>query len=196
MTAKGAMLSQAFKEWAVVCQALASGRQALIIRKGGITEAGGAFTPEHHRFWLYPTYIHQQRNGIKPEAVPLMEEVERQRPPHGTLRFTHFAEVSGVYQVHHLPGVLSLNPLHIWSEETICKRFEYRAPGVFVLPVRIFRVEEPFTLPERAEYEGCKTWVELDQPLPTDSGVTVLDDRAYANLLEQLDQLLNPTALA
>jgi hypothetical protein len=196
MTAKAAMLSHAFKEWAVVCQALASGRQALIIRKGGIAEAGGTFTPEHHRFWLSPTYVHQQRDGIKPESVPLLEEVERQRPSHGMLRFSHFAEVSGVYPVHHLPAVLLLGRLHIWSEETVRKRFGYRAPGLFVLPVRIFRVPEPFTLPERAEYEGCKTWVELEPPLPTDSGVAVLDDRTHANLLEQLDQLLNPTALA
>jgi hypothetical protein len=190
------MLSHAFKEWAVVCQALADGRQALIIRKGGIAEAGGAFTPEHRRFWLYPTYVHQQCDGIKSEADPLLEEAERRRLQHGTLRFTDFAEVSGVYHVRHLSAVLLLDGLHIWSEETIRKRFEYRAPGLYVLPVRIFRVREAFVLPEREEYEGCKTWVELEQALPTDSAVAVLDDRAYTNVLELVDRLLNPTALA
>ena len=30
------MLRHAFKEWAVICKALAEGRQALILRKGGI----------------------------------------------------------------------------------------------------------------------------------------------------------------
>ena len=39
------MLRIAFKEWAAVCRALASGRQSLIIRKGGIAEAGGVFAP-------------------------------------------------------------------------------------------------------------------------------------------------------
>jgi hypothetical protein len=190
------MLGHAFKEWAVVCQALGDGRQALIIRKGGIAEVGGAFTPEHRRFWLYPTYVHQQRDGIKPEALPLLQEAERQRPQRGTLRFTHFAEVSGGYHVHHLAAVLLLDRLLIWSEGTIRKRFEYRAPGLFVLPVRIFRAQEPFVLPERVDYEGCKTWVELEEALATDSGVAVLDDRAYANVLELVDRLLNPTALA
>ena len=41
------MLPIAFKEWAVICEALALGRQALILRKGGIAETGGAFRPEH-----------------------------------------------------------------------------------------------------------------------------------------------------
>ena len=49
-------LRQAFKEWAVICRALAEGRQALILRKGGIAEPGPTFQPEHSHFWLYPTY--------------------------------------------------------------------------------------------------------------------------------------------
>ena len=62
------MLKHAFKEWAVICQALADGKQALILRKGGIAEAGDDFQVEHTRFWLFPTFVHQQRDGIKPEA--------------------------------------------------------------------------------------------------------------------------------
>ena len=55
-------LSIAFKEWAVICRALAEGRQSLILRKGGIAEAGGQFRPEHDRFLLYPTYFHEQHH--------------------------------------------------------------------------------------------------------------------------------------
>jgi len=54
-------LRHAFKEWAVICRALAEGRQALILRKGGIEETGGTFEVEHSRFWLYPTYTEAQR---------------------------------------------------------------------------------------------------------------------------------------
>jgi len=49
------MLRHALKEWAVTCRALAEGRQAILLRKGGIGEAGGAFQVEHTRFWLLPT---------------------------------------------------------------------------------------------------------------------------------------------
>jgi hypothetical protein len=40
-------LGVALKEWAVICQALAEGRQTILLRKGGIAEPGGAFRVEH-----------------------------------------------------------------------------------------------------------------------------------------------------
>src|SRR5262249_6242277 len=84
------MLKHAFKEWAVICRALAEGRQALILRKGGIEEPGGEFRLASRRFWLYPTYVHQQGTAIKPEAMPLLEQAEREKPPAGTVRLSHF----------------------------------------------------------------------------------------------------------
>src|SRR5207248_6056957 len=100
------MLKHALKEWAVICQALAEGRQALLVRKGGIAEATGTFEVEQRRFWLFPTYVHQQRAGIKPDALPLLEQVESQRPPSGTIRLAHFAEVAGIYRLHDMVGGL------------------------------------------------------------------------------------------
>ena len=39
----------AFKEWAIVVDALGRGRQSVILRKGGIAEGRGGFRPEHAR---------------------------------------------------------------------------------------------------------------------------------------------------
>ena len=44
---------------------------------------------------------------------------DNEKPPAGTVRLTHFAEVPGVYQAHDLVPVLLLNHLHLWSEETV-----------------------------------------------------------------------------
>src|SRR5438477_10134312 len=110
------MLRHALKEWAVICRALEEGRQAILLRKGGIAEDAGEFRVEHTRFWLFPTYVHQQRNGIKPEAMPLLEDVEKSRPSANVVRLAHFAEVTGVYHVHQLFGVLLLEDMHVWSE--------------------------------------------------------------------------------
>jgi hypothetical protein len=188
------MLRIAFKEWAVVCRALAEGRQALILRKGGIAETGGQFTPEHNRFWLYPTYAHEHLAGIKPEAAGLLGASEAERPPAGTLRLTHFATVSGVYYVQQLFGALLLDDLHIWSEATVRQRFAYRSPGLYVLPVRVYRAAAPIELPERPEYAGCRTWVDLERDLPTEGATPVLSDAAFEALLQTLDLRLTPTA--
>ena len=162
------MLSITFKEWAVICRALADGRQSVILRKGGIAEVGGAFRPEHDAFLLYPTFFHEQhRTGIKPDFLPLLEAAERDRPPAGTVRFTHFVRVGTVSHVTDLDQILALDALHGWTADTVRQRFHYRTPGLYVLPVTAFRLPHPVDVVERPEYAGCKTWVELDAPIPT-----------------------------
>src|SRR5437870_478836 len=183
------MLKVAFKEWAVICRALAEGRQALILRKGGIAETEGGFRLEHTRFWLFPTYTHQQREGIKPAALPLLEEVEAERPPPGIVRLTHFVDVAGVYHVHDLAAALMLQGLHLWTEETVEARFVYRYPGLYVMPVRVYRAAEVHEIADASAYAGCRSWVELEKELPTEGAVPVLDDEAFRELLRTLDRV-------
>lgn len=187
------MLQHAFKEWAVICKALAEGRQALILRKGGVAEN---FDLEHKRFWLFPTYVHQQRDGIKEDAIPLLEQAQAEQPPAGTLRLSHFAEVEGIYQIHNVPAALIIQGLHCWSEKTVLSRFHYRRPGLNVMPVRVYRAAQVFELPDIPYYAGCRSWVELERELPDAPATPVLDDAAFREVRRTLDDLLNPTALA
>jgi hypothetical protein len=189
-------LRHAFKEWAVICRALALGRQAIVLRKGGIAENSGEFQLEHTRFWLYPTYVHQQKDGVTSETAALFDEVESERPPQGIVRLSHFAEVKGVYHVHDPVGALRLAGMHGWSHNTVRKRFEYRRPGLYVLPVRVYRSLQSYDLPETDEFAGCRSWVELERELPTEGATPVLDDAAFDEVLRTLDRLLEPTAFA
>jgi hypothetical protein len=189
-------MKQAFKEWAVICQALAEGQQALILRKGGIAEEGGVFRPEHPRFWLYPTYLHQQAKGIKPEAGSLLRTTEQDRPPAGKVRIRHFVEVPGVYHVRELGPALLLGQQHLWSEETVRQRFEYRGPGLYVFPARVYQVPKVVELPETEYYAGCKSWVELERDLSTDGATPVLNDEQFREVLRRIEAILQPTALA
>jgi hypothetical protein len=190
------MLRHALKEWAVICRALAEGRQSLLLRKGGIDEATGAFALEQTRFWLLPTYSHQQREGIVAEALPLLVESEVEKPPAGVLRLTHWAEMTGVYQVRDVVPALMLAHLHLLSEDTVRKRFAYRLPGLNVLSVRVYRAARAHEIADRPAYQGCHSWVELHEELATEGSAPVLDDAAYRDLIVSLDLLLNPTALA
>ena len=189
-------MNHALKEWAVICRALADGRQALLLRKGGIAEASGEFHLEHDRFWLFPTYAHQQRTGIRPEAYPLLKQAEAERPSRGVVRLSHFGEVGGIYHVHNLAGALRLADLHLWSMEMVQSRFVYRSPGLYVVPVRVWRAARVFELPDSDIYAGCRSWVELAQDLPTDGAAPVLTDAQFHELQLTLDRLLEPTALA
>ena len=186
------MLRHAFKEWAVICRALAEGKQSVILRKGGIAEDGGSFRVEHDRFWLYPTYVHQQRTGIVSEALPLLKQAETERPPAGLVRVTHFAEVAAVHQVADLEAALRLQHLHCWSEETVRARFAYRQPGLFVLAVRIYRAGQVHELAETADYAGCKSWVELEREFPTVRAMPVLERGAFEAAVSSLSETCGP----
>lgn len=190
------MLQHAFKEWAVVCEALGTGQQSLIFRKGGIDEKDGAFAVEQNQFWLYPTYSHQQNDGIQDDFRPLLAQVEANRPPAGTLRLQYWAEVGTIYRIREELPALLLPHLHIWSEDTIRQRFNYRAPGIYLIVVRVHRVPKPHEVAELPAYEGCRSWVELEAPLSTEGSTAVLDDASFKLVRKQVDLLLAPTAFA
>jgi len=51
--------------------------------------------------------------------------------------------------------------------DVVKQRFNYRAPGLFVLNVRVFKLSQPVEIVERPEFAGCKTWVTLDTAIDT-----------------------------
>lgn len=183
-------LAIAFKEWAAICQALASHRQCLILRKGGISEEHGTFQVEHSEFLLYPTYFHEHRRGLKPEYQDVFDAAEKNRPAPGTIQFSHFVRVTGVQYITNLDTALALDPLHGWNAEVVRQRFHYRTPGLFVLTVRVFQLTQCEFREERADYAGCKTWVKLDSPISVEGAVPVLTDEEFAEQTQHLKRIL------
>jgi hypothetical protein len=188
-------LSIALKEWAAICRALATGRQSLILRKGGIAEPSGDFQLEATRFLLYPTYVHQQETGLRPEASLLLADAQKARPADGIVRLEAWAEVTGVYQVRELLTAHLLAHLHLWSDESVEKRFHYRSPGLNVLAVRVYRLAAPVDIVEETDYRGCKSWTPMKNALSLAGSTPVLTDRQYRDVVEQLDKLLRPAAI-
>ena len=69
-----------FKEWARVCDHLATGVTSLILRKGGIAEGRGGFDFGHTDFWLFPTFFHNEDEGLKPAFRSPRHEPRRPPP--------------------------------------------------------------------------------------------------------------------
>ena len=124
-----------------------------------------------------------------------LTEVERDRPPADVIALTHYVEVPGAFRVDQFNPLLELDRLHVWSETTVRQRFSYRQPGLFVLPARVFAVAEPIEVPNRPEYDGCKTWVDFGAELPA-NGSPVLTDRQFADVLEVIDRIMHPSGVA
>jgi hypothetical protein len=181
----------AFKEWAAVCEALASGRQAIILRKGGIQETGGAFTPEHAAFWLYPTNFHQAAESLTADAAEFVDRAARAQPKPGMVALQHLAVVHEVRQLTTEQAALSLAGSHIWSDATIRQRFHYRRPGLFLLVVRVYSSANVAQVQESPEMAGCKSWVELPDELATSGLSPVLTDDAFASVAEAIRRALH-----
>jgi hypothetical protein len=179
----------ALKEWAGVCDALMTGRQSIILRKGGILEGPGGFAPEHSSFWLYPTHVHQAEQGLRLEPGG---EAPSGSTPAATDRIMiqAFAVVDLVHFVGTEETLPLFDPFHILTEETVQKRFHYRKPGLWVLGVRVFRREEPWPLDPTPEQLGCKSWVVLDTALATQGLKPVIDADDWAQRLGRLRSLI------
>ena len=187
----GLMLNVALKEWAVICDLLLAGRQALLLRKGGIAEWGGpgVFELEHPRFVLFPSWAHQKPAMIKREwveRVPALDE-----PTEIPLR--GFAEAARVWRVTDRARFDQLDDLHAWARPYVDMRFGYKPERpLYLLAVRVHVLAQPKTIRNHAEYEGCRSWVPLRAGDEVDeSGATpAVDDASLAAVMQRVDAAL------
>ena len=173
----------AFKEWGVICAALGSGKQTLILRKGGIHEGRTGFRVAHREFWLLPTQFHAAPEALVPEAQALFPEVTV-RP--GEFAIRQFAVVEEVLELHREEQALALQGLHLWSEETVKARFAYKQPGLFLLVTRIHQTQRELRVLETPHMAGCKSWVELPEAIDTLELTPVLSDDAFRHAVEAI----------
>ncbi|TWU14146.1 hypothetical protein CA54_29890 [Symmachiella macrocystis] len=186
----------AFKEWAAVCQTLRTGRQIAIFRKGGIHEGREGFRVEHDAFWMFPTYEHQSREGLSDEAADLLELSQAKKPAGGGWAISLWAEVQSVVELCDESILPRLSGQHVYAPRTLDERFHYRTPGLFVLPVRVFRLPEPIVIPNSPHFAGCSSWVDLPDSIATDGVEPVLSDDEFAVRLHDLYAALSPSATA
>jgi hypothetical protein len=150
-------MAVAFKEWALVCEALRSGRQSVILRKGGIAEGRDGFAFKHRDFLLFPTWFHEQleKTKLQPETpIPAQLEGEVEISCAATLEWTHLVRDPSLLE--------GLRDFHILQDSVVRERFSYGGEaGLHVGFVRVFRIDPPVRLAMRSSFGGCRTWVEV-----------------------------------
>lgn len=179
----------AFKEWQVVCDALASGRQSILLRKGGIHEGRQGFSFAHESFFLFPTRFHAQGDQVREGDVRKMPEWQ----PGDLIRITHHAEAVRAVTLVDWEKVAALKPLHIYTEATVRDRFDWEGKGmsagsIHVALVRVRELAEPWELCYQPSFGGCRSWITLAEPPAgwRENARPVLDDAAFASLECQL----------
>jgi hypothetical protein len=186
----------AFKEWAVIVDALSRGAQILVLRKGGIQEGRGGFQVTQPEFWLFPTLFHQQRESVLAPAQERFDLIAPHFPAAEVLRLRSFAKVVAWQRLDSLAAAERLRGQHFWQDDVIAKRFEWGKSEIHALAVRVFNLPAPIDLPMRPEYGGCKSWVELESDVSVENAVPALEDRAFAESLRRFHGAMGSQAVS
>jgi hypothetical protein len=170
----------ALKEWAVVVRALLEGEQLLDVRKGGLREDGRHFGVQATRCWLYPTVEHQKVELLKPAYRRWVDDTIAAAPPDRAIRIEGWADVVGALTITDPDVLAKIDGKMIWTGDYAASRLSWkRRDALWVLAMRVHRLDEPITVPFRDEYGGCTSWVDLDG-LPDDPS-TLASEPAMSN---------------
>lgn len=179
------------KEWASTCLAHSEGTPLLLLRKGGTGDAGPGRPTG--LFWMVPTWVHQQEQGLRPECRGLLSKAESLRPPSGTLRLSLAARLMASWDIGEESVLPELRPFHAMTDETVAKRFHYRRPGLQAWLLRVWRMPAPLDLPWNAVWDGCVSWMDLgaEHALVADARPTA-DESVLRTVYERLAKVLGP----
>lgn len=172
----------AFKEWQLVADAIASGEQSLLLRKGGISEGKAGFQWLHRRFFLFPSLFHEQAEQVLPHPDGSLRSWQ---PPADLaaddVAFGVYIETLATGRITDWEEVRRLAPYHIWREEIVRERFDWGdEPGLAWATIRAWRLRDPWILKDRASFGGCRSWFGL----PPDEGGGWLARLAGAEAVE------------
>ena len=177
----------ALKEWAVVCEEVMSGRQVVLLRKGGILEQKKGFQIEHETFLLYPNTEHQSRDQLKPSFHSKLDKYGPPPRESGKISVPGFCRVVDIVKTTEANRLRALEPLTCWTQALFDMRINYKPEKPnYVVTVRAFRFAEPITVPYHADYAGCHSWVPLKEVLALNSGTPVLSDSEFEHKRQEV----------
>ena len=180
----------ALKEWDVVCEALGSGRQVILVRKGGIAEGPDGLKFQHGEFALLPTFFHQQAERVVPDidfaAREAGKEGERE-----SVEIRHVATLIWHRKVSDRAVLARLRGYHIFTENEVGARFDQKPePGVHVALLRVYRIDPPQRVAWHKSFGGCRSWTEMEADVESCTRVSVLSDERFAELERELLSIL------
>lgn len=111
-----------------------------------------------------PTFLHQSVDQLIPEARDLLDQIDADRPPAGSVVLMHTAEVLRSERIESLDAMAAFRGRHVWADSVVTERFHRWRDELHVLEVAVAALPEPLVLAWHDDYGGCKSWVSLHIP--------------------------------
>ena len=180
---------KALKEWATVVKALENGNQTVLLRKGGILETDSGFNVESKKFFLFPTYEHQEIASLKSQFYGYLPDVRENQPKDGVNRLTSYAEVIEEKDLSSMGKIEALSMFHIWSDSYIKERMDWMPQKPMkALFLKVFKIKQS-EVPILDEYQGCKSWIDIN--VNSESGQAVLSEKELNEKLASFREIAN-----
>ena len=178
----------ALKEWATIVKALEQGKQTVILRKGGILETGSGFNIESKKFFLFPTWEHQETKHVKPEFHDFLNEVLDKKPDEGLNKISSYAEILFEKDVESNEIINDLSSFHVWSDSYIQERRNWMPEKPMkVIFLKVVKIPE-FNLSLEPKFSGCKPWIEINSNFQ--EGKLALKDDEIEQKLQEFKEIV------
>ena len=83
--------------------------------------------------------------------------------------------------------VEDLSPYHIWTDEYAQSRLRWKPMlPLSIMLLRVYRLEQPVTVPYIKEYGGCTSWVEILPRIDLGQMEPVLDDAEFQRQVDAI----------
>lgn len=179
----------ALKEWGAAVHALLQGRQTVLLRKGGIHEK--RFVLRGSEFLLYPTVAHSHAESTRPEHADLLPPGAADVTDDAVLIRAAVSVVEAI-EVTRPEHIAALEPFHIWTTASVrVNRIDFRPKRRLTAIVVSARPLVPVPVPVRAEYGGCRSWVDLVDVDPPEFGPSVRSTEDLRDVAAQVRRLVD-----
>lgn len=185
--------NHALKEWNIAIQALELGETIMLLRKGGIREQNGKFKVEQEKILLYPTFEHQKPTLLKSEYADQVQPVSSGWHPE-TVKISSFAEITHILSWNSSQDeslIDLLMPFHIWNETFVRDRIQFKPQQpLYILLLRTYKLSQIYEISYHPNYGGCRSWIELQEPILWENMVPVLTQEDYEQKVSIIAKIL------
>ena len=181
----------------MVCDALETGEQNIILRKGGIHEGRTGFSFDHEQFVLFPTLFHEQVKHLKRDQLPnCYKKQDTEHQPGDKITIKCWAQIKSVWNLTCWETIKKLDSYHIWTLKTVRERFEWSEsagskPGIKMALLRTYKLRQPWNIKYQKKYGGCRSWLKLEgfESKLKNTSTPVIDDQQYESTLQKLKEI-------
>jgi len=181
------------KEWAVVAEAIRSGKQCYLLEKGGLTEPDHpGFDRPGGMFGLVPTWERQSITALRAESCRAYSEFLHGDDESDTITITTVVDITEQVVLSNPVRAHRLWDCHVWRADYLTDRINTRPEvPLHLLFVRAYELASPIQFKRGESFKEMRHWVAFGFDASLSKAKAVLQDPEFKRETRIVRELLN-----